>query len=226
MSESILSPAFLFRFSTSCQRAAELWPARGAEPLGEDHRVPSFAELEGRRSFADLRMGWNEEGLGFELNVTGKSQAAWCRDSRVEDSDGLNVWIDTRDTHNVHRANRFCHRFVFLPAGGGPRSEQPVGVMLPINRARELCKPIEPKVLRVTASKIAGGYALRCFVPTVALTGYDPIENPKLGFTYAVVDRELGWQTFSVGPEFPFAEDPSLWGTLELRKMRDDGGAG
>jgi len=31
-----------------------------------------------------------------------------------------------------------------------------------------------------------------------------------------VVDRELGWQTFSVGPEFPFVEDPSLWGSLEL----------
>jgi hypothetical protein len=31
-----------------------------------------------------------------------------------------------------------------------------------------------------------------------------------------VVDRELGWQTFTVGPEFPFVEDPSLWGTLEL----------
>jgi hypothetical protein len=26
----------------------------------------------------------------------------------------------------------------------------------------------------------------------------------------------LGWQTFSVGNEFPFQEDPSVWGTLEL----------
>jgi hypothetical protein len=33
-----------------------------------------------------------------------------------------------------------------------------------------------------------------------------------------VIDRELGWQTFNVGPEFPFQDDPSLWGTLELVK--------
>jgi hypothetical protein len=44
------------------------------------------------------------------------------------------------------------------------------------------------------------------------------VEHPRLGFCYAVMDRELGWQTFTVGPEFPFAEDPSLWGTLELEK--------
>jgi hypothetical protein len=37
-----------------------------------------------------------------------------------------------------------------------------------------------------------------------------------LGFSYAVMDRELGWQTFTVASEFPFDEDPSLWGTLEL----------
>jgi hypothetical protein len=31
-----------------------------------------------------------------------------------------------------------------------------------------------------------------------------------------VTDRELGCQTFTVGQEFPFDEDPSLWGTLQL----------
>jgi hypothetical protein len=31
-----------------------------------------------------------------------------------------------------------------------------------------------------------------------------------------VVDRELGWQTLTMGSEFPIDEDPSLWGSLEL----------
>ena len=31
------------------------------------------------------------------------------------------VPIDTRDVRNVHRATRFCHRFLFLPTGGGNR---------------------------------------------------------------------------------------------------------
>jgi hypothetical protein len=48
------------------------------------------------------------------------------------------------------------------------------------------------------------------------LTGFDPVENPRIGFTYAVIDRELGDQTFNCAAEFPYQEDPSLWATLEL----------
>ena len=91
-----------------------MWPERRGAELGTEYSLPSFGELEGRHRFADLRMGWNESGLAFELSVSGKAQAAWCRDTRVEDSDGLSIWIDTRDAHNIHRASRFCHRFVFL----------------------------------------------------------------------------------------------------------------
>lgn len=217
MPDTLLSPAFLFRFSTVCRHAAKLWPGRSGD-LGNDYALPSFGELEGRRLFANLCMAWNEEGLELQLSVSGKLQPAWCRETRVEDSDGLSVWIDTRDSHNIHRASRFCHRFMFLPFGAGARGDQPVGILLPINRARELPKPIEPRTLRVDSGKLKDGYALRAFVPAAAITGFDPAEHPKLGFSYAVIDRELGWQTFTVGPEFPFVEDPSLWGTIELAR--------
>ena len=53
-------------------------------------------------------------------------------------------------------------------------------------------------------------------IPKMALGGWDPDEHPKLGFNYAVIDRELGDQTLAVGREFPISEDPSLWQTLEL----------
>jgi hypothetical protein len=33
-----------------------------------------------------------------------------------------------------------------------------------------------------------------------------------------VRDLELGEQTLSVGADFPFADDPSLWSTLDLAK--------
>ena len=49
-----------------------------------------------------------------------------------------------------------------------------------------------------------------------SLNGFEPADHQAIGFTYAVLDRELGWQTFTVGSEFRFQEDPSLWGTLEL----------
>ena len=48
------------------------------------------------------------------------------------------------------------------------------------------------------------------------MMGFEPGEHPRLGFTYAVIDRELGEQTFSVGRPMPYDEDPGLWATLEL----------
>ncbi|MFV1966312.1 MAG: hypothetical protein ACC628_12885 [Pirellulaceae bacterium] len=219
MSEALLAPAFLFRFSASCQYRAKLGSERGAG-LGPTFVLPSFGELEGRPMFADFRVAWSGKGLAFDLRVKGKKQPLWCRQSRLEDSDGLQVWIDTRDAHNIHRATRFCHHFIFLPAGSGNRFEEPTAALVPIHRARENPRTIQPSPLRVAAQCSRGGYRLQARVPAEALTGFEPAEQPRLGFSYAVVDRELGWQTFSVGPEFPFSEDPSLWGTLELVKKQ------
>jgi len=50
------------------------------------------------------------------------------------------------------------------------------------------------------------------------MTGYDPSQQTKLGFNYAIVDRELGLQTFANGATMPFDEDPSCWATVELVK--------
>ena len=36
------------------------------------------------------------------------------------------------------------------------------------------------------------------------------------GVQYAVIDRELGWQTLTLGPEYPVMDDPSLWGEAVL----------
>jgi hypothetical protein len=215
VSDPLLAPAFLFRFSAPCRRREPVWSPEGIR-LSEEHRLPSFGELERRPFFADLRAAWSEEGLSFTVRVAGKKQRPWGRESRMEDSDGLHLWIDTRDTHNIHRAGRFCHRFAVLPMGGGRQLDQPVAAMLPIARAREHPKPAPPGALRLRSEKRIDGYLLEAHIPANALTGYDPAEHPRLGFTYAVIDRELGWQTFSLGPEYPFQEDPSLWGSLEL----------
>jgi hypothetical protein len=215
MSEPLLASPFLFRFSVPCRRCAKRWSAKGIE-LDGTHGVPSFGELDGRPVFAELRMGWDFAGIAFQLRVVGKTQTPWCRIARIEDSDGLHLWIDTRDTHNIHRASRFCHEFVFLPMGGGVRHDEAVGRSLMIHRAREHPKSISDRLLSSVSRTFPDGYELRGYIPAAAMTGYDPAEHPRLGFCYAVSDRQLGWQTLSLGPEFPIQEDPSLWGTLEL----------
>jgi hypothetical protein len=215
MSETLISPTMLFRFAAPCFYTDARWSADGIK-LGEKYRLPCFAELHGKQPFADVRLAWNEAQVLLNVTVRGKEQPPWCRDSRIDDSDGIQFWIDTRNTQNIHRAGRFCHRFAFLPIGAGRRLDEPLAVMLAINRAKESPREIDPRQLAIRGARLADGYSLAGAIPAAALTGYNPAEHPAIGFSYAVIDRELGWQPFTVGPELPFVDDPSLWGTLDL----------
>ena len=219
MTERLVPSSFLYRFSIPCQEQATIWSERGAA-LPESARLPHLGALDDRTTWADVRAAWNKSGMSFSVLVAGKKQSIWCRDARVIDSDGVQIVIDTRDVHDVHRASRFCHRFAFLPSGGGRQQDEPVAVLLGINRARESPRPIPPGMLKVRCERRLDGYLLEAHIPAAALTGFDPSVQPRLGFMYAVMDRELGWQTLSVGPEFPLLEDPSFWPTLELISSR------
>lgn len=223
--DTLIAPRFLFRFALPIRRN-ELVGTTPTIPLDESHQLLNLAELDQGTphvgpQFADVRMAWSRAGLAFQVTVQGKTQLPWCRESRLDDSDGFQVWIDTRATHNIHRASKFCHRFMFMPSGGGHKADQPVADQLLINRARENSRPVRPRELQVAAAATTDGYKLRAYVPAIAMTGFDPAEHPKLGFTYAVLDRERGVQTFASGVEFPFQEDPSCWATLEMNAEGD-----
>jgi hypothetical protein len=214
MTNPLLPARFLFRFSAPCRYREPLWSKKGAE-LDEGYRLVGLSELEGQKPFADVRAAWSESGIALSVGVHGKQQPPWCRASRSEDSDGLQVWIDTRDVHNVHRATRFCHRYVFLP-GGSKGDNSPTSELLSIHRAKDPPGPIRGGLVKAYCTGMKDGYILDALIPAEALAGFDPTEHPRLGFTYAVIDRELGEQTFSVGSPMPYQEDPSLWATLEL----------
>lgn len=211
----LLPPRFLFHFALPCLYRAELWTANGLQ-LPDEHRLTSIAELEEGPQFAEVRTAWNEKGLAFTMRTTGKRKPPWCREGRIGESDGLNVFIDTRPSQKIHRASRFCHHFAFLPSGSERNAAAPVAGQLLINRAKEQADPAPQRLLHVRAEPRVDGYVLECFIEARALTGFNPEENPQLGFTYLVTDSELGKQTFSIGNEFPFREDPSLWGMLDL----------
>lgn len=215
MPDSLLSPRFLFRFQVPCLYKRPTWTNAGAE-LSSEYRLINPAELESQVSFCEMRAAWSETGLALVVRVSGKKQPAWCRESRPDESDGLHVWVDTRDTHNVHRASRFCHHFVFLSGGSGRTLDEPTALQGIIHRARENAPPVRPGIIQARREKTRDGYLLECWIPAGALNGFDPIDNPRLGFNYAITDRELGTQPFSCGREFPYQEDPSLWATLEL----------
>lgn len=179
-------------------------------------RLENFAALDEQRNFAEVLLAWNENGLGVQVEVKGKEKPAQGDAARPRSSDGLTLWLDTRDARTSHRASRYCHQFHFLPTGGGADRDQPAFVQAKINRALQDA-PFTPSggiTLRSFSKK--SGYLLEVFLSAAALNGYDPDQNPRLGLYYALRDNELGEQYLSVGPDFPYWEDPSLWSVLEL----------
>lgn len=216
---SLLPHRFLFRYSLPVRYDLAL-PKGGKKLLGisADFALPDFAALDKAEPFGELRLAWNEKGLGISVEVKGKKKPPSCAIETPENSDGLRVFIDTRNTQNIHRASRYCQQFCLLPTGGGAAKDEPCAVQLPILRAREEAPRADMSTTRLAASISKTGYLLEAWLPAGVLYGYDPEAQPRLGFYYALRDAELGEQFLSVGPEFPFAVDPSLWCTLELSK--------
>jgi|688.fasta_scaffold01235_19 hypothetical protein len=212
----LIDPALLFKFSISMLRA-EVDPLSDTWSLPEAYTLPRLDQLSGTKSFGELRGAWNKKGLVFQLTVTGKQQYPWCRQSRMDESDGLYLWLDTRNSPGIQRATRFCHLFVFAPMGGGPKQDRPIGALMTIARAKENPHEVAGGMIHLRSKIARNGYQLRIGISCIALTGFDPIEYPRLGFHYAIADRELGWQALTVGRDLPAEENPSLWSELELR---------
>lgn len=217
---SLVPPHFLFRLAFACPYVKDM-PKEDEDELftlPETARIDSRAALGEGPRFAELKLAWNEQGLGLELRVKGKDQPPAGDANRPRGSDGLFLWLDTRDTRNIHRASRFCHQFYFLPTGGGRDQDEPACGQLKIHRALQDAPLADHSALPFVMKRSKGGYRLQAFLPAAALFGFDPETSPRLGFFYSIRDLELGEQTLGLGPEFPYWEDPSLWSTLELRR--------
>jgi hypothetical protein len=215
---ALIPHQFLFRIAYPCGYVKSI-PAENADrllDLPEACRIDNFAAMDERRNFADVRLAWNEFGLAFQAGVTGKEQLPQGNATRPRASDGVTLWLDTRGGRTSHRASRYCHQFHLLPTGGGPDSDEPVFSQAKINRALQdapLCKPGD---VPFRSYRKTHGYVVEAFLPAALLCGFDPEQNPRLGFYYVVRDAELGEQFLSVGSDFPYWEDPSLWSVLEL----------
>ncbi|GIW78199.1 MAG: hypothetical protein KatS3mg105_0006 [Gemmatales bacterium] len=215
----MLPAPFFFRIAYPCPYVARM-PRDREEfllDLPEFCRVHDLADRQTSKRFADLRLAWNEFGMGVRLEVRGKEELPKAVAGRPQSSDGLTLWLDTRDARTSHRASRYCHQFLFLPVGGGPDGDQPYFAQLKINRALQDAPICSPEAIHQRCHLFQTGYVLEAFLPADVLNGFDPELNRRLGFYYMVRDAELGEEYLSVGPEFPFADDPSLWSVLELQ---------
>jgi hypothetical protein len=217
MSAPLLPTPFLFRYSFPVQFDPAL-PRSGKKLLNLPAAcaLPEIGIIAGAATFGQLRLAWNNTGLGISVEVRGKKKPPEASLRSPTTSDGLQVWIDTRNTQNIHRASRFCHHLCLLPSGGGRTGREAAVVPLAIARAREEVTLPNPTDFRIQAEVTRTGYLLEAWLPSTALQGFDSDASPRLGFYYLLTDAELGDQPLSVGADFPVSNDPSLWSTLEL----------
>lgn len=211
-----IDPSLLIRVRLKAARIDRSFSDR-PEALPDECILPSLsAELAGQPKFGQVRLGVGRDALFFQADVQGKHKLPWCRESRVEDSDGLHVWLDTRNSREIHRATKYCHRFGFFPMGRGPKADLPFVGWAPINRARENPPPPPDDQVAIRARVSEGRYRLVAAMQFTALSGLDLNDFPTVGFYFAIADRELGWQSLALQPDLPVAENPSLWSQLLL----------
>src|SRR5438093_3947078 len=214
----LLPHRFLFRITYPCRYLKSIPREKGDSllDLPETCRLDNFAGLDDARNFADVRLAWNELGIGLQVEVAGKEQLPQGDATRPRGSDGVTLWLDTRDARASHRASRYCHQFHFLPAAAGTDRDEPAFLQTKLHRALQDAPLAPASAVPFRCERVKRGYRIEAFLPAAVLNGFDPDEHPRLGIYYAVRDSEKGEQTMGVGSEFPYAEDPSLWQVLEL----------
>jgi hypothetical protein len=221
MTKFLLPQAFWFRFSVIAPRIDDI-PRTGASRLLDlpvSSAIPDIGGLEGKTSWAQVRVGWNPSGLGLMVLADGFSDEQ-LEAGRPEGFAEVSFWIDTRDTRDISRATRFCHRFTtkLECSGGGPRRNLTAEVtQRPIARAVADAPIYRGDGIKARAELTKSAWALEVFLPAAALHGFDIETNRRLGFAYQVTDRVRDDQFLAVGRDFPLGENPSLWATLELR---------
>lgn len=210
---------FLVRVAHPCLHVAEM-PQTGKSgsllDLPESARLEHYPALDGAPSFADVRVAWNATGLGVQVTVADKEAEPEGDADKPRSSDGVTIWIDTRDSRTSHRASRYCHQFQLLPSGGGPDKDEPAVLQSKINRALQDAPLFAAGSVPFRCVRERGGYRVETFLPAAVLTGFDPEQFPRLGIYYHVRDGELGDQYLGVNADFPISDDPSLWEVLEL----------
>ncbi|HEU5118867.1 MAG TPA: hypothetical protein VFT74_19900 [Isosphaeraceae bacterium] len=214
----LLPQSFWFRLAFACPRNDSVPnPKKGPLlNLSDVHRLPETPRLDGLTPWFEARAAWNPSGLAFAFTLRDKPGRLDFDPDLPDASDGVQLWIDTRDTRDIHRASKFCHRFDFrLQPGRGSALDVDVSNP-PIARAQGNPPGIKTGRIQTQAETRKDGWSLEVFLPSEALHGFDPETNRRLGVNFAVLDTFRGAQFLSVGRDFPTGEDPSLWSTLEL----------
>jgi hypothetical protein len=220
VAKALLPQAFWFRFAVPCTRVEKIPRTNSSDgllSLSADCALPDLKPLDGGESWAETRVAWNSTGLAIAVIASGVT-AQQLTERRPEGLAVAQFWVDTRDTRNISRATKFCHRFVVRLDRGFSRDSLDAHVaQRSIARAVADAPIGPPDQIPVRVELRRASWLLELFLPSDVLNGFDPDTNRRLGFAYQITDFVREDQFLGVGRDFPVGENPSLWATLELR---------
>lgn len=203
-----LSPINFFRMK------GEIFHLGSGDSVEEErYLLPPTAKLLGEPSpFASLHMGWSLEGLHLYMATRGQPyHRSFYPD--IDKGDSLELFIDTRDIKSSGYNTRFCHHFYFLPEA----VEGHLAGEITRFRTEERHHHSDPSLLKVSAKLKKDCYSMKIFIPSECLTGYDPEQLGRIGFSYRVNRPGEPPQHFSAtGDEYKIEEQPSLWSSMRL----------
>ena len=214
----IVPPSFLFQYSMAVSRV-EAIPRKKGSLLQLDDSCSLFVpgSMNDTDNAFGLRMAWNQEGLGIELDVPGKKLPPAGRHKDLKNSDYISLFVDTRHTANVHRATEYCFSLVVLPCDE-EADEKPSAAFVEIAQQRASKRDRDGRKCPVQVHVRPDGYRLEIWIPTSQMFGFDEApEIGRIGFSCLIHDTELGEIPLNVGGDFPVAFDPSTWLQLELK---------
>lgn len=210
---------FLFDFEFTLPYRATLPAIDGRLNDWTDAKLlPKLGELDARKEFADVWACWNESGIAIACRVSGKRQPLRCDPRTFWKGDNLRLCTDMRDARRNKRATRFCQQFFFLPTGGGRNRCDAVAGLNSFQRAREQAPHVPDDRILVASQVTATGYSLEAHIPRECLSGFDPVEHPRIGFYYMLEDADHGQQYLTVGDDLYWYVDPSTWATAVLSR--------
>ena len=159
------------------------------------------------------RLGWHEEGIGLQLELGGEISSQ----SKVQ----FDLFIDTRDRKETAVLSRFCHHFRYIWQFASRGWEEVIGqeqTRLVGSEQRQLATAEQ---LKGAARARGARKTFRCWLPSVALYGYDP---DLFNFTGLFWGLKIGASTrfFSLSRQEVGAESqPALWTSLRLERELD-----
>ncbi|MEE8170973.1 MAG: hypothetical protein V3T70_10535, partial [Phycisphaerae bacterium] len=96
--QQLIPTRFLFRFEIPIRKLKRAPTIDGDLSDWPDAcKLPPLHAIDGQDGFADVRMGWRDDGLYLACRVTGKRRPPRCDPAKFWRSDNVRLMTDMRD---------------------------------------------------------------------------------------------------------------------------------